>query len=77
MRLIIVNSGKSCPPQKRAASTKPTACSGYGFVAASSSHALREGEGTFHINVSHYRPPGPVDMTCAPCVPCRHVIQTC
>jgi len=38
---------ESCPPQKRAASTKPTVPMQCGLVEASPSRVLRDGEGTF------------------------------
>jgi hypothetical protein len=53
---------KSCPPQKRAASTRSTASNTDGFVEASPSRSrctfavnrvLRDGEGRFLIKVSH------------------------
>jgi hypothetical protein len=42
-------------PKKRAASTKPTATMRYGFVEASPSRALRDGEGTFPFNLGYNR----------------------
>jgi len=44
----------SCPPQNRAASTKPTTTGKVGFVEASPSRVLRDGEGTFLFKLSHY-----------------------
>src|ERR1700693_4313169 len=48
----IVDAAKSCPPQIRAASTKSTASMRYGFVEASPSRALRDGEGRFSFKLS-------------------------
>jgi hypothetical protein len=45
----MVDKAKSCPPQIRAASTRPTAPKGGGFVEVSPSRVLRDGEGTFRF----------------------------
>jgi len=44
---------KSCPPKKRAAATKPTEPTHSGFVEASPSRVLRDGEGTATSKLSH------------------------
>ena len=44
---------KNCPPEKRAASTKPIVPMRCGFVVASASHALRDGEGMLYRKASH------------------------
>jgi hypothetical protein len=60
--MLVPATTKSCPPQKRAASTRSTATNTDGFVEASPSRSrcafavnlvLRDGEGRFLIKVSH------------------------
>ena len=43
---------ENMPAQKQAAPTKPSTCMHYGFVAASPSRALRDGEGTLHLRLN-------------------------
>jgi len=43
----------SCPPQMRAASTIPTLTNEGGFVEASPSRVLRDGEGTSVFKLAH------------------------
>src|ERR1700674_2561983 len=44
---LILERTNSCPPQERAASTRSIATNANGFVEASASRVLRDGEGTF------------------------------
>ena len=46
---------ESCPPQKRAAATKPAAPMQCFYLEASPSRVLRDGEGTFAVEMSHFR----------------------
>src|SRR6267142_2605356 len=44
----------TCPPQVRAASTRSNATSKDGFVEASLSRVLRDGEGMFHFKLNQH-----------------------
>jgi len=51
--LVCVGDPQKLPARKAGASTKPVAAKCYGFVEASPSRVLRDGEGTFRRKLDH------------------------
>ena len=67
---LVLDGGNCCPPQKRAASTKPIAPNQAGFVAAVPPRVFRDGTGIFTVKLSHY-PCLTIDSACPRSAPPR------